>query len=92
MKIVLLELVRGGGEASVAQFITGIEQSRLNRVCYSSFLAYSLLPRDLFIQNLFCEFKVIEWKYSRTLVARTLMARSPWLFRPRAGDHRKNIS
>ena len=41
------------GVVGVAHFITGTEQAKLNRVCHFHFLAYSLLPKDLTIQNLF---------------------------------------
>ena len=51
-KKVPLETVLGV-MASVAHFITGHEQTRLNRVCYFRFFRYSLLPKDPTFQNLF---------------------------------------
>ena len=40
-----------GGVASVACFTTDHEQTQLNRVCTFISLVYSLLPKDLTIQN-----------------------------------------
>ena len=36
---------------SVVHFITGHAQTELNRVCYFISLIYSLLPKDLTVQN-----------------------------------------
>ena len=49
---VMLQLVLGG-VAGVSHSSTGHEQTQLNRVCYFHlFDVFSLLPKDLTIQNL----------------------------------------